>query len=202
MMGLAIVRFILNIIFYGLLRLRVVGAENIPAEGAVIMASNHKSYWDPPLVGLACRHRLVHFMAKAELFTNPVFGSAIRRCGAFPVHRGRVDRQSIKTALSLLRKGEVLGIFPEGTRIRREGLGRFHSGVASMAFLTGTPILPVAVLHSMELPVTLKRPVVLIGKPIEVKKQKPTDEAAEELSALVKSRMEELMAAYRNGTLK
>lgn len=201
MMGMAIVRFILNIIFYGLLRLRVVGAENIPAEGAVIMASNHKSYWDPPLVGLACRHRLVHFMAKSELFRNPVFGGAIRWCGAFPVHRGRVDRQSIKTALTLLRQGEVLGIFPEGTRIRREGLGKFHPGVASLAFLTGTPILPVAVLHSRELPFTLKRPVVLIGEPIAVEKQKPSDEEAAELTALVKSRMEALIADYQGKAL-
>lgn len=201
MMGMAIVRFILNMIFYGLLRLRVVGAENIPAERAVIMASNHKSYWDPPLVGIACRHRLVHFMAKSELFKNPVFGGAIRWCGAFPVHRGRVDRQSIKTALTLLRQGEVLGIFPEGTRIRREGLGKFHSGVASLAFLTGTPILPVAVLHSRELPFTLKRPVVLIGEPIEVEKQKPSDEAAAELTALVKSRMEALITDYQKKAL-
>lgn len=199
-MGRAVVRFLLNILFYGILRLRVEGAENIPETGALIVASNHKSYWDPPLVGISFRHRLVHFMAKSELFANPVFGWVIRRLGAFPVHRGRVDRQSIKTALTVLRQGEVLGIFPEGTRIRREGLGRFHSGMASMALLSGTPVLPVAVLRSMELP--FARPTVLIGKPIEVTKQRPTDEAAAELTEQVKTAMEGLIRAYRERNSK
>lgn len=87
-MGYKIVRALLNFIFFGLFGLHVEGRENVPSTGAVIVAPNHKSDWDPPLIGVAFNTRIIHYMAKEELFKNPIFGWLIRQFGTFPVKRG------------------------------------------------------------------------------------------------------------------
>ena len=133
----------LNGIFYGFYRMHVEGAEHIPDTGAVIVAPNHKSSFDPPIVGVAIKNRLVHYMAKAELFKNPVFGWVLRKMGAFPVKRGTVDRMAIKQAVRELKNGHVLGIFPEGTRIKKRRFRSFpfRNGIFSFddrcAYCTG-----------------------------------------------------------------
>ena len=136
-------------------------------------------------------------MAKEELFKNPIFGWIIRQFGTFPVKRGAVDRTAIRQAIRELKAGNPLGIFPEGTRIRREGLGRFHSGMASLALMTGTPILPVAVIGSRYLPHRKGPLAVLIGKPVPVKKQRPTDELVAELNEEIKGKIQQLMDEYQ-----
>ena len=80
-MGYKIVRAILDFFFFIVFRLHVEGRENVPEKGAIIVAPNHKSYWDPPMIGVAFKTRIVHFMAKEELFKNPVFGWVIRQLG-------------------------------------------------------------------------------------------------------------------------
>ena len=117
-MGYKIVRAILDFFFFIVFRLHVEGRENVPEKGAIIVAPNHKSYWDPPMIGVAFKTRIVHFMAKEELFKNPVFGWVIRQLGTFPVRRGVTDRAAIRQAVKVLKDGYPLGIFPEGTRIR------------------------------------------------------------------------------------
>ena len=87
-MGYAIVRAILNFFFFVIFGLKVEGRENVPKTGAIIVAPNHKSYWDPPVVGVAFNTRIIHYMAKEELFKNPFFGWLIRQFGTFPVKRG------------------------------------------------------------------------------------------------------------------
>ncbi len=196
-MVLKLVRMILNFFFYCCLGLKVEGRENIPETGAIIVAPNHKSYWDPPVVGVAFSTRIIHYMAKEELFKNPIFGWVIRQFGTFPVKRGTVDRQAVRQAVRELKSGNPLGIFPEGTRIKREGLGRFHSGMASLALMTGTPVIPVAVLGTMDLPKKNGPLAVLIGKPIEVKKERPTDEKVSELNEIVKGEIQKMMDEYR-----
>ena len=99
-------------------------------------------------------------------------------------------------AVRELRKGYPVGIFPEGTRIKREGLGRFHSGMASIAMIEGTDILPVAVVGSLNMPHPKQHPAVLIGKIIHVEKQKPTKESIQALNEKVKSAIEQLMTDY------
>ena len=165
-MGYKIVRAVLNFIFFVLLRLHVEGRENVPQTGAIIVAPNHKSDWDPPLIGVAFNTRIIHYMAKEELFKNPIFGWVIRQFGTFPVKRGAVDRTAIRQAIREIKAGNPLGIFPEGTRIKRDGLGKFHSGMASLALMTGTPIVPVAVIGSRYLPHRKGPLAVLIGKPV------------------------------------
>lgn len=197
-MGYKIVRAILNFVFFTCLGLKVEGRENIPDTGAIIVAPNHKSYWDPPVIGVAFHNRVIHYMAKEELFKNPIFGWMIRQFGTFPVKRGTVDRTAVRQAVRELKSGNPLGIFPEGTRIRREGLGRFHSGMASLALMTGTPVIPVAVLGSMDLPKRNGPLAVLIGKPIEVEKERPTDEKVAELNERVKGEIQRLMVDYRS----
>lgn len=193
-----IVRFLLDIVFVKIYKVHIEGQENIPEHGSMIVAPNHKSYFDPPLVGAAFRKRLVHYMAKAELFKNPIFAWILRMCGTFPVKRGRVDQTAIRQSIKLIRQGHLLGIFPEGTRIRKNELGRFHSGMASLAMMTGTPILPIAIVGSATLPKKGKYLAVLIGKPIEVKKEKPNSENIKILNEKVKEKIEELMRNYKS----
>lgn len=173
----------------------VVGRENFPKEGPVIVAPNHKSNNDPCIVGRALpRH--VSFMAKEELFKNPISNFFCRWLGAFPLKRGGVDKIAIRHAMGLLKNNLVLGIFPEGTRQKKDNtLGRFHDGVASMALRTGVPVVPVAIMGSYQ----MKRGQVaaVIGKPIPVAKAKPTPEAIAELNDKVRVALEGLMADYR-----
>ena len=96
-------------------RLEVHGASNVPLEGAAIIAPNHLSLLDPPLIGCACPREL-RFIAKAELFRYGLFSKLIRRLGAFPVERGTADVGAIKTALRFLNDGRAVIIFIEGTR--------------------------------------------------------------------------------------
>ncbi|RID94249.1 lysophospholipid acyltransferase family protein [Dialister pneumosintes] len=191
-----ITRWILNIVFFKIFHLHVEGRENIPVKGAVIVAPNHKSNWDPPLIGVAFSNRVVHYMAKEELFKNPIAAWILTMFGTFPVKRGSGDGSAVMRAVRELRKGYPVGIFPEGTRIKREGLGRFHSGMASIAMIEGTDILPVAVVGSLNMPHPKKHPAVLIGKIIHVEKQKPTKESIQALNEKVKSAIEQLMTDY------
>ena len=193
----AIVRFVLNALFFGAYRLHVEGQEHIPSAGRVIIAPNHKSYFDPPLVGVAITNRVVHYMAKEELFKNPVFGWILKQFGTFPVKRGSVDRTAIRRAVKELKEGNALGIFPEGTRIKKNGLGRFHSGMASLALMTGTPVIPVAVVGSADMPRKKGPLAVLIGSPINVEKQKADNEAVEILNDIVKKEIQKLTDAYQ-----
>ena len=127
-------------------RLRRRGRGHIPG-GPVILASNHRSFLDPFLIG-CCLRRPVYFVAKRELFENRLQGWFLNCCGAFPVRRGEADEESVKTALALLERGEAVVIFPEGTRIREGSLGEPKRGVGRLALESGAPVVPVAVLGS------------------------------------------------------
>ena len=122
---------------------RVVGRENIPPQGGAVIAANHLSHLDPPTVGSALPRRTYYF-AKSELFSNPVFGFMIRKCYAFPVRRGAADTTALKHAIKLLKAGELLTMFPEGTRSRTGELGEFDLGAALAASRGGVPIIPCA----------------------------------------------------------
>jgi CMP/dCMP kinase len=122
--------------------LRIEGAENVPRHGAVIIASNHKSYFDPLLVGGACR-REIHYLAKKELFATPLGRWWMRASNSIPVARSGFDKQAIEMALAALRGGAALLVFPEGTRIRRKGLAPAREGIALLAARGNVPIVPV-----------------------------------------------------------
>jgi len=125
-------------------RYAVEGLDNVPQDGGVILAPNHTSYADPPIVGSACKRR-VWFMAKSELFN--IFGlkRVIVLCGAFPVTRGAADRKALRTALSLLERGEVLCVFPEGQRSLDGKLLPAEVGFSFLAAKAQVPVVPVAI---------------------------------------------------------
>jgi len=136
-------RFICRIILV-LRRWEVRGASNLPMEGGLVLVANHVSYWDPVVVGCAINRR-IHFMAKSELFDIPILSTIIRALGTFPVRRDKSDRTAIRTAIKLLEEGNVVGVFPEGTRSHSGELLKPHLGAAMLALKAGVPMLPVAV---------------------------------------------------------
>jgi 1-acyl-sn-glycerol-3-phosphate acyltransferase len=140
----AFVRLLATLLLRLWFRLRVIGAEHVPAEGAVIVAPNHKNFLDAFFVGLAVR-RHVRFMAKVELFRGPM-GWLFLRLGAFPVRRGEADSEAVETARSILAGGGLLVVFPEGTRVEEpDALGSPHHGAGRLALESGAPIVPAAI---------------------------------------------------------
>jgi len=123
------------------LRMRVTGAEHVPSMGPVIMAANHRSFWDIP-VHVIASPRPILFMAKQELYKGPVTTWMWRSLGGFPVRRDTADIRAIDTALALLERGEMVGVYPEGTRSRTGEMLPFLKGAAWLALRTGAPIVP------------------------------------------------------------
>lgn len=124
-------------------RLKIVGSENIPKEkGRLILACNHISFADPAVL-ISCFPYSIHFIAKSELFENPVIAFFLSNLNAFPVRRGLSDRDAIKYACDILGKDKILGIFPEGRRVRSAVPEKAKRGVAFIARRTGADVLPV-----------------------------------------------------------
>jgi 1-acyl-sn-glycerol-3-phosphate acyltransferase len=125
-------------------RMRITGTENVPTRGPAIIAANHKSFLDAFFIGVATRRR-VRFMGKTELFRGP-FGWLFLRLGAFPVRRGGSDADAIETARLILAGGDVLVMFPEGTRVEDpHALGAPHHGAGRLALQTGAAVIPTAI---------------------------------------------------------
>ncbi|MCL1831623.1 MAG: 1-acyl-sn-glycerol-3-phosphate acyltransferase [Oscillospiraceae bacterium] len=131
-------------------RLTVHNKFNRPHQkNGFIIACNHQSYVDPPLIGAVIMRRLA-FMAKQELFDgNKAFALVIRLCGAFPVVRGAGDGSAINAAVAQLQKGRNLVIFPEGTRSKDGKIGRAKSGVAMIAAMANAPVLPMCIMYGV-----------------------------------------------------
>ena len=126
-----------------LMPFRVVGLENVP-EGGALLCANHASGWDPILIALALPNdSCMSFMAKEELFRNRFLNWLLRKLGGFPVNRGGNDLAAMKTALKTLGDGRRLLVFPEGTRVEKEGDAQAKGGITMMATRTGVPIVPI-----------------------------------------------------------
>jgi len=150
----------------------LIGRENIPQKDAFIMVSNHGSLLDPPLLGHALR-RNISFMAKAELFKVPLLGSVIKACGAYPVKRGIVDKNTIKIACKKLSNENCIGIFIDGTRQKNGRVNKPKQGAALLAFKNQKLLLPVAIVNSHRLirfkfgiPLFSKI-VIKVGEPVQ-----------------------------------
>ena len=162
-------RSMIRVPLYGLVKLlfrvRVEGMENIPPEGTgVLVVSNHLHNADPVLVEIVFP-RPLHFMAKEELFTFKPLGWLLSKFGNFPVARGKSDRKAVRHAISSLRHGIAVGMFPEGTRSKTMQLSNAHSGAGLIAIQGSSLILPVGITGSERLPLNGKRPPHLMPDP-------------------------------------
>jgi 1-acyl-sn-glycerol-3-phosphate acyltransferase len=158
-------------LLYGLFRLQAQGTENVPTSGGFVLACNHLSNFDPWPLGMPLYpERWLRFMAKVELYWWPAT-YVLDAAGAFPVNRGRADVQAIQTAVRLAREGNVVVMFPEGTR-RRKGLVKKHqararSGAARIALDAGVPLVPAALAGTDSL-LALGPLRIAYGAPIEM----------------------------------
>ena len=157
------IRLFLLAIFKIFFRIKVNGKENLPDKGGVIVMSNHISAFDPPLLA-AVFSRPIRFMAKKELFENPIIRFVLFLADAFPVDRSKNDITAVKKALSVLKDKEMLGLFPEGTRRSEGKLGNPKSGSVMLAIKSGVPILPVGIKNVKK----DGRITVNIGKPFKM----------------------------------
>ena len=158
-----------------LFRVRVFGQNYVPAEGGVLLASNHQSYLDPILVGVGLGRSLC-YMARRSLFDHPLFGWMIRTVNAFPVEQGGRDIAALREAVERLKSGWCLTIFPEGTRTFDGSIGRIRPGALLIAQRAQRPIVPAVVEGAFEVwprhgSPRLGRILVAYGRPISVEEQ-------------------------------
>ncbi len=181
-------------------RADVKGREKVPQDGPLILAANHMSNWDPPF--LACfLSRTVSYMAKEELFHNPVFGAAIRNCHAFPVKRGAADMGAIKSAIQIVKKGNCLGLFPEGTRSKDGEMHKAEAGVGLIAAKTKAPIVPAAIIgtdHIMANGGFLPKLAVIYGEPMHFTGDAKNKEELEAFSQSILDKIAAMKAEYMN----
>jgi glycerol-3-phosphate dehydrogenase (NAD(P)+) len=139
------VRITFQAFFLIYFRMQRIGREHVPAKGPVLITANHRSFLDPFVIACMAR-RPMHYVAKQELFSNPVSAWLLNALGAFPVARGASDEEMIATAKAILGRGDIVLIFAEGTRVRPGALGRPRRGVGRLALESGAPVVPVAII--------------------------------------------------------
>ena len=169
--------------------LRVYGRENIPGRGGVLIASNHQSFLDPILIGVGLK-RQIHYMARRSLFKNVFFRWFIKSVNAFPVKREGVDVGAIREAMALLRRGETVLLFPEGTRTWDGTIGPIERGFGMIARRAGVPLVPAVIDGAFEAWPRTRRifrfaPIsVIFGKPLESKEEALSEAVARSLAQL------------------
>ena len=157
------VRALVRSWYFLLAPIRAEGAEHVPATGAAILCANHQSLTDP--IGMvALLDRWICFMAKKELFAFPPLGALVKALGAFAVDRGNNDLASLRTAMGVLKKGAVLGIFPQGRRAFKGG-NEFHAGVALIALRSGAPVIPIYLPNRTRF---FRKTRMIIGPPVDL----------------------------------
>lgn len=172
-----IIKVVLKLLF----RVKYIGEENFPEEGGYILCSNHVSGWDP--LFLACsKTRECSFIAKAELLENKFIRLLSKKFNIYPIKRGTGDIGAIKKAISLIDEGNVLIMFPEGTRSKDGKLGEGKSGVSLIAKKTGCLLIPCAVNGKPKL---FRQTKVIFGKPFRLNEVKTSDELNSETKRLM-----------------
>jgi 1-acyl-sn-glycerol-3-phosphate acyltransferase len=181
-------------------KIRILGGERIPATGSCVLASNHESILDPWFLGTATP-RQVHYLTKAELFRYPVLKQVLEGLGCIPVRRGSDQGEAVDRGAEVLGRGEVVGIFPQGTCLPHRKRP-FRRGTARLALAAGAPLVPVLLVgtersiqprtHRIGFP----QVTIVVGEPLHVERQEPTREAATELTGRFEQAISELRTPY------
>ncbi|MFD2214218.1 MULTISPECIES: lysophospholipid acyltransferase family protein [Metabacillus] len=166
-------------------RIKVEGLEHFPKEGGVLLCTNHISNLDPPVVGVTAPRKVL-FMAKDELFQVPVLKQLLNNFGTFPVKRGGGDREALRAGLKVLKEGNVLGLFPEGTRSKDGKLGKGMPGAGFFALRSTAAVVPCAIIGPYKSFSTLR---VVYGKPINMEEYREKKISTEEMTSII---MEEI----------
>ena len=174
-------------------RLQVIGDPKLQKGQGFLVVSNHKSYWDPVVVGCILNRR-INYMGKSELFKIPVLSAIIKNFGTFPIHRDGVHPSSIRHALDLFKNDQIVGIFPEGARNHTNELMDPHLGAAMLALKGGVPIVPIALSGT---PGFWRRIKVNVGKPMTVTTSQRRKVSREEMLFVSQELMSELNRLLR-----
>jgi 1-acyl-sn-glycerol-3-phosphate acyltransferase len=146
-------------------RIKIINPENEPEFGQYIVCANHSSNWDPIIIG-ACMHKPLRYMAKSELFKVPLLKNLVKWFGAYPVNRSGADVSSIKTTINILEQGEVVGMYPQGSRakgVHPKNITPKH-GFAMIAAKAKTGILPVTIISRKYKVRLFRRTIIVFGK--------------------------------------
>jgi 1-acyl-sn-glycerol-3-phosphate acyltransferase len=185
-------RGLLRLLFLLLFRLKAFGKENLPSNGPLILCGNHTSMFDPFILGTPLKRELF-FMAKEELFRIPIIGWFIKRVHAFPVKRGGVSKESIRLSIQLLKDGNAMCIFPEGTRKNAGGVGK--KGAAMLALKSNAVVIPVAIIGDYK---PFRRMAVYYGKPVDLSEYtQGTSENLEAATDKIMSEIRAMVATYQ-----
>lgn len=186
-------RSLVNSVLSPIYRIEVIGKENMPAEGGVLLCANHIDNLDPPVVGITAP-RPVHFMAKEELFSVPILGKIVPHLNAFPVKRGMSDREALRKGLGILKEGKVLGLFPEGTRSKTGEMGKGLAGAGFFALRSDAHVVPCAIIGPYK---AFKKLKVVYGKPIDMESIKEKKLNAEQTTDLIMGEIQALINKYK-----
>ncbi len=195
-----VIKFLFRIFFKIFFRVKVVNPQVVPLEGPVVLCSNHLGGMDMFFIGYKIKKRLVHYMAKVELFKIPIVGHLIKWLGAFPVKRGTADLESFKTALKILKEKHILGIFPEGKRTMGKDLSKvkIKPGAALLAIKSGAQILPVALEGNYKI---FSRVRVTFGEPFKLDADPDKKYSSAELSEMSKDIMLKVYALMEDNPI-
>lgn len=188
--GQALCRLILSNIY----RAELIGKENIPNEGPIILCCNHISNFDPPLLG-SYLTRKINYMAKAELFNVPLFGTLLNKLGAFPVKRGLSDKQALRSGLAILKEGGALGLFPEGTRSKTGELGKGLGGAGFFALRSDAVVIPCAIIGPYK---AFHKVKMVYGKPMNFATLREEKKSATEATDYIMSEINKLIEAHKS----
>ncbi|WP_127761190.1 lysophospholipid acyltransferase family protein [Peribacillus asahii] len=186
-------RNVVKIILTPIFRIQTVGRESFPKDGGVLICANHIDNLDPPVVGITSP-RDIHFMAKEELFHAPILKQLLPNINAFPVKRGLSDKGALKMGLKILKDGEVLGLFPEGTRSKTGELGKGLAGAGFFALRTNAVVVPCAIIGPYK---PFRKLKVVYGKPVDFSQYREQKLSAEEATEIIMDEIRKLISAHK-----
>ncbi|PIC81244.1 1-acyl-sn-glycerol-3-phosphate acyltransferase [Sporosarcina sp. P18a] len=187
-------KFLISTVCFPLYRIKVIGKENFPKEGGVLLCTNHIDNLDPPIVGITSP-RTVHFMAKEELFDMPILKTVLPKVQAYPVKRGMSDREAFRKTIKLLREDKVVGLFPEGTRSKTGEIGKGLAGAGFFALKGGdAKVVPCAIIGPYKAFSQLK---VVYGEAMDMTPYRERKASAEEVTEAIMAEISKLIEQYK-----